>query len=309
MRRLCATFAPAAVLACLLLAAGCNREQPAAGGAPPAPPPKPQKAKVTAWVNVTSGCQQPTVDLLNQLAKQYADTVDVETVDFGQPDGAQRWQEAGLSCMAIQFDGKAAVVFPRGGADKVVVFQMPAGFNWVHEDLTAAFSALAAGSLRAATEEEVKDLMAPRLVELDVRAQEVRDVVTGGKAYGQLLVGDVVFARAYATVAGKSPAQRCKAAQLGLEAWLSKPILPSDLSVAQSSDGWGLYVGDQQVLLAAPEDATGQAKDLTPQVLASQWLKTLRRQVVLGVAKAREAAAAKPEETEESAEDCSTSGG
>jgi hypothetical protein len=276
-------------LALLGLVAGC-KPQVAPGEQPPAQPQPLPKTKVTAWINVTSGCQQPTVDLLKQLSEQYKDRVELEIVDFGQADGARRWHEAGLNCMTIQFDGNAAVAFPQGKTEKVVVFQMPAGFNWGHEDLMAAFMAAAMGTLRPATEQELKELMAPRQIELSVCAQEVRDLAAQGKPYGQLIVGDQVVARVYGRAANQSPAQRCRAAQLALEKWLSKPVLPSDLSVAESANGWGLYANEDLILLATQEDAKAYGKGITPRQLATLWLSGLRTQVIRAGAEAREKA-------------------
>lgn len=280
----------AILLATAAFACGCRPStEPSSAGQPAAPAPQPRpKAKVTAWINVSSGCQQPTVDLLQELASRYEDSVEVEIIDFGQPKGAQRWQEAGLRCMAIEFNGASAVVFPKGGREKVVVFEMPAGFNWTHEDLMLAFAALADGTLRPATEEERQELLAPRMVELHVRAQEVRDLVGKRKRYGQLLVDDSVVARLYGTVAGKSPTERCKNAQLALEKWLSRPVLPSDLSRAQGTDGWGVYANEDLIMIATPDDARAVSPDLTPKALAGEWLARLRGKLIEAAARARE---------------------
>jgi hypothetical protein len=263
-------------------------EGPAGGPAALNPPhPQPSKAKVIGWINVSSGCQEETVRLLRELAELYRDRVDVEIVDFGQPAGARRWQERGIGCMAIEFDGHTAVAFRKGGRETVAVFQMPAGFSWTHEDLRAAFASLAAGELRPATPQEIADLTAPRLVRLTVRAQAVRDVGGQGREYGQLLINDVVVARVYASYHGQSPAQRCKHAQAALEKWLAHPVLPSDLSVAEGPDGWGLYADEELVLVARPEDARAYGPAVTPKLLAAHWLTNVRPLVAEAVAKAR----------------------
>ncbi|MBC7286920.1 MAG: hypothetical protein H5T86_02535, partial [Armatimonadetes bacterium] len=160
---------------------GCRQAQVAEPHQPPAasPPPAAPRAKVTAWINVTSGCQKPTVQILHELADTYKDRIDVEIIDFGQPDGARRWQESGLGCMAIEFNGETAVTFPKEGQETTAIFKMPEGFTWTHDDLRAAFAALANGTLRPATEEEIAELTAPRMIDLDIRAQETKDLVGG----------------------------------------------------------------------------------------------------------------------------------
>ncbi len=102
----------------------------AAAAAPP--------LKLTAYVNVSSGCQKPTEDLLRELAAKYPGRLSVEVVDFGQPEGRQRWQADGMHCMAIVLDGspRARVVFR--GAELEVSFLMPPGYNWLLQELAAA---------------------------------------------------------------------------------------------------------------------------------------------------------------------------
>jgi len=282
----------AIVVGLSVLLLGCQKPT----GVAPQPPPGEEnaasapKGKVVAWINVSSGCQQATVDLIKQLADQYKDRLDVEIVDFGQPEGLRRWQEAGLHCMTIQFNGHNAVTFPSGDRVKTIVFEMPAGMNWSHDDLIGAFAALAAGTLRPATEEELKELTAPKLVHMRVVGQEVHDVVGDGKPYAQLVINDRIIARVYGTLTGTGPSKRIKAAQLAVEKWLSQPVAPSDLSVAQSSSGWGLYAKEELILHALPEDAAAYGKNVSPQAVAEIWLKALRLELLRSLAKAREAA-------------------
>ncbi len=292
-RRAVAWLTVAVVGACLLAlaAAGCKKAE-APPEFPQATPKTPagEKAKLTAWINVTSGCQKETVQLLKELAETYKDRVEVEIIDFGQPEGARRWQDSGLGCMAIQFNGETAVTFPKDGEETTAIFKMPAGFTWTHEDLRAAFAALANGTLRPATEQEIAELTAPRMIDLDIRSQEVSDMVDGHKRYGQLLINNEVVARLYGKLKGKSPAQRAKAAQLALEKWISQPVLPSDLSTAQGPDGWGVYAQEILVLVALPEDAARAGKDMTPEKLADKWLKAIRKHVAQAAAEARKKA-------------------
>jgi hypothetical protein len=121
------------------------------GAKPPTPEPK---VRIVAYINVTSGCQAATVDLLKSFPTKYPG-VAVEFVDFGDAGaGTHKWEAAGLHCMTIQFNGNSIVKYPVGGKSKVMGFRMPAGFIWTHEDLEQAVQAAAAGTLQPATEEE-----------------------------------------------------------------------------------------------------------------------------------------------------------
>jgi len=139
----------AVLLPAVVLLAGCPHpaSTTVAGATPPA-------VKILAYINVSSGCQQPTVDLLRSLPSKYPG-VAVELVDFGDGDkGAARWENSGLKCMAIEINGHSIVKYPVNGATKVMAFRAPAGLYWTHEDLTAAVQAALKGMLQVATEEE-----------------------------------------------------------------------------------------------------------------------------------------------------------
>jgi len=126
---------------------GCKATGPAATQPPP--------VKILAYINVTSGCQQPTVDLLKNLQANDP-RVQVEFVDFGDGgEGALRWQNSGHECMTIEINGSENVKFPQDDTTKVVSFRMPAGFVWTHADLEAAVQAALQGKLQPATEDEV----------------------------------------------------------------------------------------------------------------------------------------------------------
>jgi hypothetical protein len=140
---LCLILGAAAVLA------GCLAPRPAA--IPSAARPL---LSILAYINVSSGCQQATVDLLNSLPAKHPG-VEVQLVDFGDGgEGTKRWEDAGLKCMTLELNGHSIVKYPVNGADKVMAFQMPAGFYWTHEDLEQAVQAALAGKLQPATEAE-----------------------------------------------------------------------------------------------------------------------------------------------------------
>jgi hypothetical protein len=138
-----------ALLLALILLTGC----PPSGGKSEAGP-APVAVRLLAYINVSSGCQQATVDFLQSLAAKYPG-VETELVDFGDGDtGAARWEQSGLKCMAVEINGQSIVKYPVDGVVKVMAFRAPAGFYWEHEDLAAAVQAALAGTLQTATEEE-----------------------------------------------------------------------------------------------------------------------------------------------------------
>lgn len=136
-------------LALLLVLAGCPAQKPAAS-APPAPPP----VKLLAYINVSSGCQQATVDFMKGLQQKYS-RLQLELVDFGDgATGFDRWQKSGHKCMTLEIDGNSVVKFPYEGKEKAISFRMPVGFLWNHEDLEQAVRAAMQGTLKPATEDE-----------------------------------------------------------------------------------------------------------------------------------------------------------
>lgn len=134
----------------VLLLAGC-RARPAAQQ-PPQPPP----IQILAYINVSSGCQQATVDFLQALQAKYP-RLAVELVDFGDGGaGSERWQMSGHRCMTIEINGRNVVKYPHEGTLRVVDFRMPPGVLWSHEDLAEAVAAAVAGTLQPATEDETE---------------------------------------------------------------------------------------------------------------------------------------------------------
>ncbi len=139
----------ASLLAGLVLAAGCKSSSGTA-----APAAAPVTVRLLAYVNVSSGCQQATVDFLHSLPGKYPG-VQVELVDFGDGGpGAARWEQSGLKCMALEINGQSIVKYPVEGTMRVMAFRAPAGFYWEHADLEAAVQAAGQGTLQPATEEE-----------------------------------------------------------------------------------------------------------------------------------------------------------
>ena len=288
----------------LMALAGCNRQAatpPAAPAAPDAsaPPPaaeNPQasgKIKISAYINVTSGCQASTVALINELGMKNRDLVDLEIIDFGSPEGERRWRSDGLECMTILFNGSPVLRFPGpDGAPKTVVFSMPAGFSWELDDLKQAFAALKSHKLEMLTEEQARQELEPKAATLAASTR------LAGKDT-ELQINDKPMFAIKAPAGGKTASQRAEAAKLAIDRWAKSPIHPSQLSLAPAEAQAGkpastakaqqqdmLIQADGQVIIritAADAKAAGAAGT---QQLATTWLKALKDAASDAVAKA-----------------------
>lgn len=231
------------------------------------------KVKVIGYINVTSGCQAETVELLNKLGMDNHDRVDMEIIDFGSPEGEERWRKDGLDCMALLFNGSPAVKFPGiDGVERTVVFFMPAGMSWTHEDLQEAFAAIKAGKLQILTEEEAQQEMAPKSVELKVTTRQ------RGSAADVLLNGKRVF-ELKAKQGDKTTAQRAAAAKDALDRWGAEPLDASELSMAPKNEDYLIVAGGNLVVTVTPADAKA-AKAKNVQELANAWLKELKKATI-----------------------------
>lgn len=255
-----------------LLGAGCK---PAAGPGGVTGTPKPS-VRIVAYINVSSGCQQATVDLLQQLALQNQGPLTLELVDFGDGgSGARQWQDSGYTCMTIEINGSPNVSFPVNGVAKTVTLQMPAGFLWTHEDLQAAVAAALAGKLGTVSPEEAA--AAQPATKVKAKAT-VGPGTREGKPVARVLINGKPTIVLLLPEGDKSPQQRAQAAADVLNAWFSKPLKPSDLEAKPTSGGWALTVNGQLVVTATKADA--EAMGVDPQKLADVWLGAVRHLVI-----------------------------
>lgn len=239
---------------------------------------KPPAVRLLAYINVSSGCQGPTVDLLEQLAEENKGKVQLELVDFGDGDvGARRWQESGHTCMTIELNGSTHVKYATPEGEKTTTFQMPEGFMWTHDDLRAAVAAGLEGKLQPITEAEAAASEPARQVEVTVAVKPASEA--GMPA--QVLLGDKPVAEFYAELDGKSPEERAKAATLALRSWLHAPVKASDLDTKQVSGGWAVTAIGKPIAIATAADA--EAAKATPEKLAKAWAMAIRH-IVLNAA-------------------------
>lgn len=156
----------------LLALAGCQSQK---ATTVPQPPP----VKLLAYINVSSGCQQATVDFMKGLTQKYP-RLQLEMVDFGDGGpGFDRWQKSGNKCMTLELNGQSSVKYPYQGSLKAVSLHMPAGFLWNHEDLQQAVEAAMQGTLQPATEEEAEKGISAEQMQAKVKAVQKAKAAKG----------------------------------------------------------------------------------------------------------------------------------
>lgn len=162
-------------VAMLLALAGCQTQKTGANTAPPPPP-----VMLLAYINVSSGCQQATVDFMKGLQQKYP-RLQLQLVDFGDGGpGFDRWQKSGHKCMTLEINGQSVVKFPYEGKEKAISFRMPAGFLWNHEDLDQAVQAAMTGTLKPATEDEALGGISPEQMKAKEEALQKAKAAKGG---------------------------------------------------------------------------------------------------------------------------------
>ena len=155
---------PALIAVLLISLTGCQQQAKTVMPVPAGPPP----ILLRAYINVSSGCQAPTIEFMQGLRQKYP-RLQLELVDFGDGGaGLDRWQQSGYKCMTLEIDGHSVVKYPVEGKMKAVAFHMPAGFSWEHEDLAQAVAAAMAGKLQPATEEEAMEGVSPEQMKAKV---------------------------------------------------------------------------------------------------------------------------------------------
>ena len=280
MRRVASSQTRASVLlllgASLQLVAGCTRPTPPEVGSEQHPGTDTgPKVTLTAYINVSSGCQEATVSFIKRLEEDCKGDLAVQFIDFGDAgEGTQAWKAAGHNCMALEINGNSTVTWGSGEEERTVTFQYPAGFTWTHEDLQAAIAAARRGELRPGDAEKAQTV---GLLQAKVSGQSIR-VGDGETETGQLLINGAVVVEVTRNRGDLTPAHRVTAAADALTQTLQKPFKPSALSVGEVEDGWAVSADDKPVLVATQADA--EAADTDAEKLANQWAAAIREGLV-----------------------------
>jgi hypothetical protein len=95
-----------------------------------------EKVNIKAYLNLGSDCQQETINLLDNLAKEYSGKVFVEYIDFSTKEGAERTRKDGLSCAGLVINGKQTyAIIDKNGAQKNVTFSHPINAQYTADDV------------------------------------------------------------------------------------------------------------------------------------------------------------------------------
>lgn len=250
-----------AVLLCLLAGAGAAAPQPLA---------------IRAYINVSSGCQASTVDLLNSLRARHKPYLTLELIDFGdRGKGLKRWQQSGYRCLTIELNGSPLVKYPAAGKQRAVSFQMPAGFYWTHTDLQQAVAAGLEGKLQRATPAEVAAAApARRLAAKAVAGSGTQ----GGRRVGTVKVNGTIVM--YIPGPASEADKRARTAAAALNKWLAAPVKLSQLSLTPVTGGCKLLAAGKGVITATAAD--GRTYRLQPRAVAEAWLSALTHALAAG---------------------------
>jgi len=251
-----------------------------AAPAPTAPEPVAgvEKIKVKGYINVSSGCQQPTVDLLQKMAKEH-ERLDLELIDFGADEGNRRWRQDGFTCMTITVNGHQTVTFGAEGHRRIVTFSYPPGFQWLLPDLEAALKDAVAGKLYYGEEPGATKIQS-RMPTLRVTA---REATINGVKVGEVLVNGEVAMRLRTTYEDLPPLQRAERAAARLRKALTAGFRPADIRAAKLADGkMALAVKEQAICIA--DEAQARMLNTTPTALAKGWASSLKKALTAAMA-------------------------
>ena len=276
-RAVCMVFLLIVVFA-LLVVTGCPRS-----ASPVGPPPSATTLPtITAYINVSSGCQKPTVNALKAAREVFDALLTIEIIDFGDSAaGTRMWKDSGLECMAILFEGNRLVAWEQDGEVKVVDFTMPPGFNWTIQDLDSAINAFAEGRLRQPTSEEQSNVQ--QLTPEPVRATAQSTTGDDGVEVGQLIITGTLAIEIACPLGDLTPLQRAAAAAKAVAEWTGQPYKPSDLQVQKAAGDLQVVAGDIPIITVTQDDA--DAAKTNPEALAARWHNGIRSSVTSALGK------------------------
>jgi hypothetical protein len=234
----------------------------AAGAAPQKA--APGKVAIKAYINVSSGCQEDTVKLLQGLAAKNKG-VTLQIIDFGQPKGRQAWEKSGLGCMGILLNGHHTVTIGEAGHRRVVAFMKPAGFLWSHADLTEAVQDGLKGTLYFG-EEPGAEKGVIQAANAEVTA---RRVTQGDDNLADVLVNDMPVFRLAAAEGEYNPFRRAELVASRLQEALQRGFSPDALVMAETKGNPCIKVGDRIIVTVYPDDA--KSAKSKPDPLAQRW--------------------------------------
>lgn len=230
--------------------------------------PQPETKKVVSvigYINITSGCQQPLVDFLRQLAKKYGKRMTLEIVDFGSPEGFRRWRQDGQRCLTILVDGKPYVDLEEKGKKERVFFYGPPGTTWRHSQVEWAVAKLLGAPL--------PKLEKTRTILKAVASLRQVDGPAGPLTLGLVAVGPAPVYMIYADSSTQMQKQARTVARR-LNGLFAKKVTSDEVKVQVQGEKASLLIRGLKVYTITPETArTFAAK---PKEMVEAWAQILR---------------------------------
>ena len=232
---------------------------------------------ITAFISYDSIPEEATVTLLEELQAAHPDRVQLRIFDVIDDEGRAALSEEEFDTVAIRINEQTTVSWGEDDERRTVSFLYPPGFAWNHDDLRQAVGAALRGELRPAEPEEAEGV---RLIGASVRGQAIR-VGDAGDETGQLVINDEPVISVVESHGDLAPGQRVTLAATALEYLMERPFTPDQLSLERADDGVSLMAGEEFLMVATEADA--QAEQTTPRALASSWLRSIRRALIVAV--------------------------
>lgn len=192
------------------------------------------KVRIVAYINVSSGCQQTTVQYLKDYARNQHGAVSLEIVDFGTDEGFARWRDDGFDCQTIVVNGSSQFRLGSGAGARIVVFQMPEGVRWSFDDLAAVL----AQELKSPRSSVLSDAEALALAKRTPVAS--RQSKSNGKPVGEVVVAAQTVFRFSSSLDGKSAVTRAEEAASALRKLVDSGLQSDEVQVAAGKVGKGV---------------------------------------------------------------------
>ena len=222
------------------------------------------------YINVSSGCQDATVTLLEKYADEH-ERVELELIDFGKPEGSRKWRADGYSCMAILINGHKTVTFGPKDDRRILTMTYPPGFMWTLKDLETALQGALDGSIYYGKEPGAKPVETPSAT-LRITSREAK---LGGKTVGEVLINGKVALRMRTSYDDLPPLQRAERAAARLKRGVARGFTPTMLRVVERGDEVLLVAADKVICTADKPQADGAGT--TPKGLAQAWVASLKK--------------------------------
>jgi len=274
---ICVLLAAVVLLGCTPRGETATAQGPAVGSAPTAAPAEPAQTEqhdvaLKAYINVSSGCQQDTVDQLKRWEQHPRVTLDL--VDFGSPEGNKRWRQDGYSCMTILLNGHHKVTIGEQGHRRIIDLTMPPGFNWLPEDLDEAVQQAIDGRIYYGEEPGASQVVrrAPQI------AIEAREGQANGREIGQVIIGKTAAITFSTTYQELSPFRRAERAVARLKRALINGLTPAQIRAEKQNNAWTVMAGTEAIAVANAEQA--DRAGVTAQALAKGWAAKTKQALV-----------------------------